>query len=171
MEALLFTDAAMEFRLQNLRTVRWQRELGIQYTHTNNGPILLGVWYRPQRDSANHIESFDDEFGRLALDHISHIVVGDLNLWHKKWLRLSPYNTPLGEMMQQFCLKYSLEEITGAPARGPNLLDLFLTSSPHHIHALLLPPIADHCATLGTFRFLLPQRHTITQQVWDYEQA
>ena len=31
--------------------------------------------------------------------------------------------------------------------------------------------VADHCATLGTFRFQPPRGHTVTRQVWDYKQA
>ena len=91
--------------------------------HTNNGPVLFGAWYRPQRNSANHIQSFDDDFGRLASDHMSHIVVGDWNIWHKKWLRFSPCNSPEDDLMHGLCQQFSLKEITGAPTRGPNLLD------------------------------------------------
>ena len=68
--------------------------------HTNVGPTLLGVWYRAPDAPQEHTDTFETELQELLDDHVHTLVVGDLNVYHQKWLKFSPSNTPLGQQLQ-----------------------------------------------------------------------
>ena len=65
--------------------------------HTDLGPLLLVNWYRPPDDDATlSMPIFRSELVTLVENHVGTIVMGDLNIHHRKWLRFSNANTPSG---------------------------------------------------------------------------
>ena len=98
-------------------------------------------------------------------------MVGDLNVWHKKWLKHSPSNTAEGEQLQQVCHTYSLVETVRKPTREGNLLDLVLTNFASNTTTTLLPKLADHCGVLARVEVPTPQETVVTREVWCYKRA
>ena len=95
--------------------------------HTDLGCILFGTWYRPPGSPHNHIVSLDGELERLSAGMIGCLVMGDLNIWHKSWLKHSPADTWEGKHLHVICKEQKLEAIChGANNRA--LLDLALSS-------------------------------------------
>ena len=139
--------------------------------HTDVGGVLLGVWYRPPGSSHNHIETFDAELERLREGMVGTLVVGDLNVWHKGWLKHSPRDTLEGERLHTICKEHSLKQIVKEPTRGLNLLDLVLSTLPGQSSASVLPAIADHCAVLTKVDLPMPKVQVIEREVWDYKYA
>ena len=92
-------------------------------------------------------------------------------MWHKKWLRYSPQNTPADELLQQACKKYSLKEVVQAPTRDGNLLDLVLTNLPEKSSTTLLPALVDHRGVLTTVTVPTPLETTVRRTVWLYKKA
>ena len=55
--------------------------------HTDVGPYLLGVWYRPpEPGELDSIRSLETELNRYAHEALGTILVGDLNVHHTRWL-------------------------------------------------------------------------------------
>ena len=96
--------------------------------HTDLGGVLFGAWYRPPGSPHSHIESLDTELELLSVGMIGSLVVGDVNIWHKKWLKHSPADTLEGERLHNICKVHGLKQLVSEPTRGPNLLDLALCS-------------------------------------------
>ena len=76
--------------------------------HTNHGPYLLGIWYRPGcgdgRGEVTSILSLKEEVTRLRQEAVGTIVCGDMNVHQKKWLKFSSGgNTTEGETLQTTC--------------------------------------------------------------------
>ena len=72
-------------------------ELTWAVIHSNYGPILFGVWYR-QKDDRNSIQTFEREWLAHSTNTIGTVVVGDLNIHHRKWLINSNADTVDGEL-------------------------------------------------------------------------
>ena len=89
----------------------------------------------------------------------------------KKWLRFSPENTPNGEKMENICAKHNLTETVRQPTRGPNLLDLVLTTAPSLTKNTTTPKIADHAGILTEMQMEIPKEMQIKRKVWDYNKA
>ena len=98
--------------------------------HSDLGPYLLCVWYRPpvQGEKAT-IDSFHSELCKHRADVIGTIVVGDINIHHKRWLRRSSHNTAEGELLHRHCLSAGLQQLVFGPTRGDYLLDLVFVGS------------------------------------------
>ena len=139
--------------------------------HTNVGPILFGLWYRPPGAPREHTSSLQLELDKLSGQAIGVYVIGDMNIHHKKWLRHSAGNTAEGQELQDICTQYNLVEKVQAPTRGQHLLDLVLTSMPDHTTAKLLPQIADHNGVLIQTRVDAEKTCTFQRQVFDFGKA
>ena len=139
--------------------------------HTDLGPALLGVWYRPPDAQTQQTETLDGELEKLSSGHFATYLVGDLNVWHKKWLRFSPKNTSEGELLMHICSKYGLVETVRQPTRGDNLLDLVLTNAPQDTATKVTPKLADHQGVLATVIVPCPTEYTASREVWCYKKA
>ena len=72
--------------------------------HSEIGPILLGVWYRPPvRGEVGSIISCEREWRRLSSEHVATLVVGDLNVHHTRWLRHSSSVSVEGTSLYRLC--------------------------------------------------------------------
>ena len=67
--------------------------------HTDTGPLLFGLWYRPPDDDDNSLHTLATELDELAPQHTGLFLTGDFNIHHRKWLRFSNSNTPQGELL------------------------------------------------------------------------
>ena len=137
--------------------------------HADVGGLLLGLWYRPPASSHAHIESFDSELERLGEGMIGSLVVGDVNVWHKCWLKHSPANTLEGERLHAICKEHGLKQLVQEPTRGPNLLDVVLSSLHGAVSAVVTPAVADHKGVIVTVNLPKPETHVIERTVWDYK--
>ena len=109
--------------------------------------ILLGNWYRR---GASEYDGFSVLYSEMAeyFSQVSGIVlVGDLNIHHKRWLNFSNANTSIGAEMKCFCDFHGLIQMVREPTRNEYLLDLALTDMPG-ASVKVLPQIADHKAVL-----------------------
>ena len=92
---------------------------------TNIGALLIGNWYRPPDEDGNSISILQAEIERLRSECVGVILLGDINIHHKRWLRYSSKNTTTGERLWEVCRDLGLKQIVAKPTRGEYLLDLF----------------------------------------------
>ena len=71
--------------------------------HTDTGPLLFGLYYRPPDDQHNSLDSLDTELHKYAPTHTGTFLTGDFNIHHKRWLRFSHSNTPEGAQLHDIC--------------------------------------------------------------------
>ena len=145
--------------------------INVCVVHTDIGGILLGFWYRPPGADARDISSFDDELSRLSEDTIGALVVGDMNIWHKSWLKHSPADTADGENLHRICKTHYLKQLMTEPTRGVNLLDLALSSIPASSSAKVLSVISDHASVLVRLDVPMPRMNKLDRTVWDFARA
>jgi hypothetical protein len=99
--------------------------------HTNRGPYLLCCWYRrPNPGEVASISSFHREYEEHCKDMLGTIIVGDLNVHQRKWLRHSVRNSLEGALLQDTCNTLGLSQLVRDPTREDNLLDLVLSNNP-----------------------------------------
>ena len=93
--------------------------------HSDIGPYLLGVWYRPpDPGEVASIRACEEEWQRLSLHVLGTILVGDLNVHHRSWLRHSARNSAEGAELWRITSACALRQIVRSPTRGEYLLDL-----------------------------------------------
>ena len=140
--------------------------------HSNHGPLLLGVWYRPPSTETGSIEALYEEYGELSENCVGTVLVGDMNVHHASWLQHSSQgNTPEGRALWNFCRESGFEERVRKPTREGNLLDLVLTDLGTCVQCAVLPKIQDHSQVLATVSFGIPVTFTEARQCWDYRHA
>ena len=91
--------------------------------HADTGPILLCLWYRPPDEDIASINRFNDELSQHSSQAVSCIVMGDLNVHHKEWLKHSNGTTKEGIELEGVCCEQGLRQLVSSPTRGPYLLD------------------------------------------------
>jgi hypothetical protein len=68
------------------------------------GPYLICAWYRPpDPGEVTSIVSLREEWGRLSVNALGSVIVGDINVHHKSWLRYSMRNSAEGAELRDFC--------------------------------------------------------------------
>ena len=112
--------------------------------HTNLGALLIGNWYRAPDESGTSIAILKAEIERLRGDFVGILLVGDVNVHHKRWLKHSHSNTELGERLWETCRDLGLKQLVSKPTRGEYLLDVVLTDVPNLCKTEVLPEISDH---------------------------
>ncbi|CAE8658754.1 unnamed protein product [Polarella glacialis] len=71
--------------------------------HADQGPLLFGLWYRPPAyGEIDSITSLEAEVRCHAANVIGTILVGDMNVHHKPWLKYSASCTPAGRHLFRF---------------------------------------------------------------------
>ena len=96
--------------------------------HTDKGPYLLCVWYRPPKPGdCKGIERFREELEQHEALGLGVLVVGDLNVHNLAWLKHSARNSPEGRALQDLCEEVGLQQLVREPTRGEYLLDLVLS--------------------------------------------
>ena len=139
--------------------------------HTDQGPFAMAVWYRPPAPGhTSCIDTFEDEWRRHAEGSLGTIVMGDLNVHHREWLRFSTHNSVEGARLQAVCYSLSLRQIVSEPTREGNLLDLALTDI-ESTRCRVLPKIADHSIVEMVLELAVPQHAPVEREVWDFRKA
>ena len=107
----------------------------------------------------------------MYFDEVSGIVVaGDLNIHHKKWLKYSNANTPVGADLKCICDFFGIFQAVREPTRNEYLLDLILTNI-QGISVKVMPYIADHKGILCKLPFREILEKSVEREVWDFRSA
>jgi len=93
------------------------------------------------------------------------IMAGDMNVHHKRWLRWSNADTPVGTDLKVLCDNFGILQLVKEPTRGDYLLDLFLTDMAC-CAIQVLPKIADHKAILAKIPMPKVQQQKSSRYVW-----
>ena len=148
-----------------------QHERSWHTIHSDIGPLLCCAWYRPP--CAGEVESIrgcEEEYLRLADEHIGCIFVGDLNVHHTRWLRHSASVSVEGTSLLRFCQSKGLKQFVTKPTREEHLLDLVIADlAPSSVD--VLAKIADHNIVLAKFDIGVPDCAVVRRQVFDYSKA
>ena len=97
------------------------------------------------------------------------MVVGDLNIWHTRWLIHSPADTLEGEQMHTICKDHGLKQLVTEPTRRSNLLDLVLSSLHGSISTKVLPRISDHKSICVRIDLPAPHDDVVEGVVWNFK--
>ena len=126
--------------------------------HSDLGPYLIGVWYRPpEPGEVESIKELRKEWNDLSRDAIGTIIVGDINVHHKTWLRRSARNSAEGEELHKFALDAGMQQLVRGATRNQYLLDLVI-SDVEGLRCEVLSKIADHALVLARMNLPVPDR-------------
>ncbi len=140
--------------------------------HSDVGSVLLCVWYRPPAvGEVESIRSFRLEWERLSPRHVGTIVIGDLNVHHKRWLVHSASVSVEGSLLYKFWCDYGFKQGVRKPTREKHLLDLVLTDLEESSKATVLPRIADHNVVRSQFALRVPEAEPRNREVFLYKSA
>ena len=140
--------------------------------HTNQGPVLVGVWYRPPcYGEVLSIRSLETEWKDASSSAVGSVILGDMNVHNKLWLQHSASNSPEGRELFNVCCRLGLQEKVRKPTRGNYLLDLLLTDIPTGVSCSVLPRISDHNSVLSKFALRVDQLASKTQRTWLFDKA
>ena len=140
--------------------------------HTTTGPLLFGLFYRPQTDTLTDFDTLDNELTELTLNHTGTFLFGDFNVHEARWLRHSnTHTTPLGRRLHEISQSFNLTQTVHEPTRDNYLLDLLLTDHPNSTKTRVLTPIADHCPVLAKLTFAPIHETPHSRAVWDFRNA
>ena len=137
---------------------------------------MCGIWYRAKNDK-EAIAAFEREWALHSRNAIGSIIIGDLNIHHKKWLHHSSENSADGEILQSFCQSYGFSQLVKAPTRSfiesngvlkEYKLDLALCDLPTVTKCTILPQIADHKLVLVTVNASVPTEVVIPRKCWAF---
>ena len=140
--------------------------------HSNMGPVLLALWYRPpsyQEDLA--IVDLEMEWHKYSGEAVATMIFGDMNVHHTHWLKHSIGVQPAGSQLFGVCSRLGLAEKVQQPTRGKNLLDLFLTDATSGVTCKVLPKIADHNLVLTRVALQVTLSDPVARQLWDYKKS
>ena len=139
--------------------------------HTDIGPVLLCVWYRPPcPGEIRSIQSCEEEWRRLSASHVATMIIGDLNVHHTRWLKHSTSVSVEGTSLFRFCLAQGLKQQVTKPTRDENLLDLVI-SDLKAVKVSVLPKVSDHNMVAAEFDLGVPPAQIFSRTVFDYAKA
>jgi len=132
--------------------------------------LLLANWYRSPSLDHNGFESLYAETTQYFFEVSGTLIMGDLNVHHRKWLRHSNGDTQIGTDLKTFCDYHGLFQLVKEPTRKQYLLDLAITDLPKS-SATVLPLIADHKGVL--VKLPLPEFLEVqnTRMAWQLSRA
>ena len=140
--------------------------------HTNFGPVLFSVWYRPPcYGEVASIFAFETEWRQYSVNAVATIAVGDMNVHNVTWLQYSSGTTPEGKELCNVCSRLGLIEKVKKNTRGQYLLDLFLTDIPTGIKCQVLPKISDHQLILSSISIAIERSSPPIRDYWLFEKA
>ena len=85
---LVFADSAHATKVTLLATSDTAERVWLRL-HTDVGPYLVCAWYRPPDAGTGPVDSFDTELAQHRPTHVGTVVLGDLNVHHRPWLKHS----------------------------------------------------------------------------------
>ncbi len=140
--------------------------------HTDRGPILVGLWYRPpNKGEIATIQSLDDELAHFGTETVGTLVIGDMNVHETSWRKCSDGTSIEGRELRDLCAQRGLEQYVEKPTRNDYLLDLVLSDLGSLVKASVVPKIADHEGVFGSLTCPLPEVRRIQREVFVYSKA
>ena len=92
------------------------------------------------------------------------MVLGDLNVHQKSWLRFSSKDTPEGKLLRDICAAEGLRQIVREPTRDTYLLDLVITDI-DGASFVVGGKVRDHKLVIGCLNFSVVENNDYTQSV------
>ena len=138
--------------------------------HTNQGPHLIGAWYRPPGSGIQNIMRLHTEWLRHSVGMNGTIIVGDMNVHSIRWLKFSSRETPEGSSLWQTCAAMGLKQLVQEPTRGEHLLDLVLSDTLDST-ITTLGHIADHRGILMSVHMKVPEQIRAERTLWHFGAA
>ena len=132
--------------------------------------ILLANWYRPGASVYDGFSTLYTEMGEYFQEVTGVVLVGDLNIHHKRWLRYSSEDTRIGSEMKAFCDFHGLLQLVKEPTRKEYLLDLAITDIPGST-ATVCTYIADHKGVRLNLPIAEVKEVAIKRTVWMIKDA
>ena len=132
--------------------------------------ILLANWYRPGASVYDGFSTLYTEMGQYFQEVTGVVLVGDLNIHHKRWLRYSSEDTRIGSEMKAFCDFHGLLQLVKEPTRKEYLLDLAITDIPGST-ATVCTYIADHKGVRLNLPIAEVKEVAIKRTVWMIKDA
>jgi hypothetical protein len=140
--------------------------------HTHQGPLLVGLWYRPPcYGEIASITSLEQEWHTHSSNAVGTVLFGDMNVHNKQWLVFSGGTPPEGRELFSVCSRLGLIQKVQHPTRDKNLLDLFLTDIPSGVRCKVLPKISDHNIVLTCMSLQVAQSAPIPREYFNYDAA
>ena len=87
--------------------------------HSDHGPYVIGCWYRPPAPGeVDSIRSFKEEAQSHATNAVGCVLLGDLNIHHRKWLKYSNRNSLERQELCAVCKELGLTQLVNEPPAG-----------------------------------------------------
>ena len=167
---LVFVLAEYHARVTLVETSE-QAERVWAIAHSDQGPYLLCCWYRPPAPGDTvTIGSLEVEYLRHRNGIMGTIILGDLNVHSKRWLKFSAGESIEGRALAELAGKLGFRQLVQEPTRGEHLLDIVL-SDVSSAKARTTAAVADHKGVLTTVSFKIPETSTHDRQVWHFRDA
>ena len=154
-------------------------ELSWHTLHSDVGPLLIGVWYRPpcrgqnarERNLAS-IAVFEDELDTFN-DFVGRIIIGDMNVHSERWLRFSNGESPEGLLLESVCSSQGLKQHVKSPSRGEYLLDLVLSDLGSQVRCTVHPGVldSDHRCVLAQVDISIATSSPSSRMCFDFGKA
>ncbi len=139
--------------------------------HSDQGPLLLGAWYRPPASGeVASIHALGPELAKLSESCVGTIIVGDLNVHNKDWLRFSSNNSKEGRELHAFCCSHGFSQHVCGPTRNDHLLDLVL-SDLETVKVDIIPGFSDHEGLSIKIPFTTPETEFVERECFNFQKA
>ena len=140
--------------------------------HSDLGPILIGLWYRPPcYGEVGSIQSLDAELAKHGSNVLGTILCGDMNVHHSTWLQFSHSITPEGRALYGTSMKHNFTECTKHPTRNKYLLDLTLSTFEECTSTKVVPGVSDHNIVLCNMALPAFSDSSIARSCFDHKNA
>ena len=138
--------------------------------HVEIGAIAICNWYRPGSGGEAQIASLANDLAEIREEVIGIVLMGDINVHHRKWLRYSNGNSADGELLRGICDDYGLRQLIDSPTTGIYLLDL-VVSDLERCKIEVIGSIADHCGILAKIALPCPKELRVHRELWHFKGA
>ena len=104
---------------------------------------------------------------------VSCIVMGDLNVHNRPWLRFSSRDSVEGNELEAICSDHGLRQLVTKPRRGPYLLDLVLSDLPAGVRCRVVRGIHanDHDGVLTFVNLEIAANELVERLVYVFRKA
>ena len=140
--------------------------------HTDFEAICVGLWYRlPAHGEVGSIHSLVSEHEKYSSDCVGTLIVGDMNVHYKPWLKYSNGNSPEGRALFDTSCRLGFHKSVQKPTRREYLVDLVLTDVEALVKTSIVPKIADHNGVLSSVRAIVAASTARKRKVCQYSEA
>ena len=139
--------------------------------HADQGPHLVGVWYRPPAPGeTGTVLTFKAKNSAPEGKSLRNIVLGDMNVHNRHWLQHSKHTSAEERAMQDSCGDIGVQQKDTQPTREDRLLDIVLTNM-SGVTTIVLPRVADQKLVVAETPFKVPGQAVISRTEWRYAKA